>query len=368
MAAHGHEHAEHPEEDALGHGAHDHREAHGHGVPEHRHGAGHGSDHGHEHGSSVWSRVRHGVSEVFGAHSHDSADQVDETLEADADGRRALLLSLLILAVTAAIQAAVVVLSGSVALLGDTLHNVADALTAVPLLIAFRLARRPATKRLTYGYGRAEDLGGLFVIAMISLSSVLAASVAIDRLIHPRDVTHLWVVAVAAVVGFAGNEIVARYRILVGRRIGSAALVADGLHARTDGFTSLAVLLGAGGVALGWRAADPVIGLVITVAILGVLRSAVRQVGARLMDAVDPALVDQATAAVTSVAGVKAVRELRIRWIGHTLRAEVDATVDPDLTVTQAHDIAHHAETHLLNQVRRLTAATIHTSPTGTHP
>jgi cation diffusion facilitator family transporter len=324
--------------------------------------------HEHDHGSSVWSRVGHGVTDVFAAHSHDSADQVDETLEADADGRRALLLSLLILAVTAAIQAAVVVLSGSVALLGDTLHNVADALTAVPLLIAFRLARRPATKRLTYGYGRAEDVGGLFVIAMISLSSVLAASVAIDRLIHPRDVTHLWVVAVAAVVGFAGNEIVARYRILVGRRIGSAALIADGLHARTDGFTSLAVLLGAGGVAIGWRAADPVIGLVITVAILGVLRSAVRQVGARLMDAVDPALVDQATAAVTSVAGVKAVRELRIRWIGHTLRAEVDATVDPDLTVTQAHDIAHHAETHLLKQVRRLTAATIHTSPTGTHP
>jgi cation diffusion facilitator family transporter len=316
----------------------------------------------------VWARVRHGASEVFGAHSHDSADQVDETLEADADGRRALLLSLLILAATAAIQAAVVVLSGSVALLGDTLHNVADALTAVPLLIAFRLARRPPTKRYTYGYGRAEDLGGLFVIAMITLSSVLAAWVAIGRLVHPHTVTHLWVVAVAAVVGFAGNEIVARYRIGVGRRIGSAALVADGLHARTDGFTSLAVLLGAGGVAIGWQDADPIIGLVITVAILGVLRAAVRQVGARLMDAVDPALVGQATAAVTSVAGIRTVRELRIRWIGHTLRAEVDATVDPDLTVTQAHDIAHHAETHLLEQVRRLTAATIHTSPTGAHP
>jgi cation diffusion facilitator family transporter len=175
-------------------------------------------------------------------------------------------------------------------------------------------------------------------------------------------------VAAAAVVGFAGNELVARYRIVVGRRIGSAALVADGLHARTDGFTSLAVLLGAGGVALGWPAADPLIGLVITVAILGVLRSAVRQVGARLMDAVDPGLVAQATAAVSSVPGVHEVRELRIRWIGHTLRAEADVTVDPDLTLAQAHDIAHHAERHLLAQVRRLTAATIHTSPAGTHP
>jgi len=324
-------------------------------------------DHDHSHGTTVAARVRHAVSEVFGAHSHDVADQVDEALEADTDGRRALLLSLAILAATAIIQAVVVVLSGSVALLGDTLHNVADALTAIPLLIAFRLALRPATKRYTYGYGRAEDLAGIFVIAMIALSSALAAYEAIDRLLHPRDVTHLWAVAAAAVVGFAGNELVARYRIRVGRRIGSAALVADGLHARTDGFTSLAVLLGAGGVALGWSWADPAIGLAITVAILGVLRSATRQVAARLMDAVDPVLVDQATAAVTSVSGIDEVRELRIRWIGHTLRAEVDATVAPDLTLTQAHDLAHHAEAHLLHQVRRLTAATVHTSPAGAH-
>ncbi len=345
---------------STGH-SHDHRPA-----SESSH-AGHDHNHGHSHGTTVGARVRHAVSEVFGAHSHDVADQVDEALEADADGRRALLLSLAILAATAIIQAVVVVLSGSVALLGDTLHNVADALTAVPLLIAFRLALRPATKRYTYGYGRAEDLAGIFVIAMIALSSALAAYEAIDRLLHPRDVTHLWAVAAAAVVGFAGNELVARYRIRVGRRIGSAALVADGLHARTDGFTSLAVLLGAGGVALGWSWADPVIGLAITVAILGVLRSAVRQVAARLMDAVDPALVDQATAAVISVSGIDEVRELRIRWIGHTLRAEVDATVVPTLSLIQAHDLAHHAEAQLLAQVRRLTAATVHTSPAGVH-
>ena len=206
-------------------------------------------------------------------------------------------------------------LSGSVALLGDALHNVADALTAVPLLIAFRLALRPATKRYTYGYGRAEDLAGIFVIAMIALSSALAAYEAIERLLHPRDVSHLWAVAAAAVVGCAGNE--------------------------------------------------P--GLAITVAILGVLRSAVRQIAGRLMDAVDPRLVDQAIAAVSSVNGIDAVRELRIRWIGHSLRAEVDATVAPTLSLTDAHDLAHHAEAHLLGQVRRLTAATVHTSPAGAH-
>jgi cation diffusion facilitator family transporter len=324
-------------------------------------------DHGHGHDSSVWARIVHGASELFGEHSHDAADQVDDIVETSAAGRRALFISLAGLALTAAIQAVVVMLSGSVALLGDTLHNLADALTAVPLLIAFRLARRPATKRYTYGYGRAEDLAGLFVIAMITLSSVLAAYVAIDRVIHPRDVSHLWAVAAAAVIGFAGNEIVARYRITIGRRIGSAALVADGLHARTDGFTSLAVLLGAAGVGLGWRQADPIIGLVITVAILGILRSAVRQIGARLMDAVDPDLVDQATAAVTSVTGIDNVRDLRIRWIGHTLRAEADVTVTADISLIQAHDLAHHAEEHLLDQVPRLTAATIHTSPAGAH-
>ncbi|GAB2456701.1 cation diffusion facilitator family transporter [Jatrophihabitans fulvus] len=312
-------------------------------------------------------RARHALSEFVGGHSHDLADQIDDAVEADAAGRRALLISLAALGVTAAVQAAVVLVSGSVALLGDTLHNVADALTAVPLLIAFRLARRPPSKRYTYGYGRAEDLGGLFVVAMIALSAALAAFESIRRLIDPEPVTHLWAVAGAAGVGFIGNELVARYRIRVGRRIGSAALVADGLHARTDGFTSLAVLVGAGGVAVGWQWADPVVGLLITVAILGVLRGAVAQVGARLMDAVDPHLVDEASGAVRSVEGVRELRELRVRWLGHTLRAEVDITVDAGLSLRDAHELAHHAEEHLLFFVPRLTAATVHVSPAGAH-
>ena len=324
-------------------------------------------DHEHDDKSGAWSRVAHAVSELVGGHSHDVADQIDDALEADTAGRRALVISLVGLAATAVVQALVVALSGSVALLGDTLHNVADALTAIPLLIAFALARRPPTRRFTYGYGRAEDLAGLFVIAMITLSAGLSAAEAIVRLLHPHRVSYLGLVAVAAVVGFAGNEFVARYRISVGRRIGSAALVADGLHARTDGVTSLAVLLGAGGVALGWRWADPVVGLAITVAIIGVLRSAVVQVGARLMDAVDPELVAQAVHAVETVDGVREVRDMRVRWIGHTLRAEADVSVDSDLTVIEAHDLAHHAEAHLLADVRRLSAATIHVSPAGAH-
>lgn len=352
LAARPHRHPADPAK--LGHDeGHHSRDGHDHHHDPHEHG----------HGESARSKVLHWLSALVGGHSHDTADQIDDALEADRAGRRALVISLVGLAVTAFMQAVVVVLSGSVALLGDTLHNVADALTAVPLLIAFTLIRRPATKRYTYGYGRAEDIGGLFVIAMMVLSGVLAGYVAINRLIHPQPVSHLWAVSAAGLVGFLGNEIVARYRIRVGQQIGSAALVADGLHARTDGFTSLAVLLGAGGVAIGWNWADPIVGLLITVAILGVLRSAIRQVGARLMDAVDPGMVDEAIAAIATVEGVVDIRDLKIRWIGHTLRAEADITVDPALTVGQAHDIADHAQAHLLTGVHRLTAATIQVSP-----
>jgi cation diffusion facilitator family transporter len=296
-------------------------------------------------------------------HSHDSADKIDQAMQTSRDGIRALWISLLILGITAALQAVVVVLSGSVALLGDTLHNVADALTAVPLGLAFLVGRRPPTRRYTYGYGRAEDLAGIAIVFVIAASSALAGYEAIRRLLHPQTVTHLWIVAIAAVIGFAGNEIVARYRIVVGRRIGSAALVADGLHARTDGFTSLAVLLGAGGVALGWRWADPVVGLAITAAILLVLKDAAREVYRRLMDAVDPDLVDRAEAVLRRTTGVVEVGEVRMRWIGHALRAECEIAVADTTTVVDAHTIAHTAEHNLMHAIPRLTAAIVHTGP-----
>jgi cation diffusion facilitator family transporter len=202
---------------------------------------------------------------------------------------------------------------------------------------------------------------------MIALSSVLAGWEAIDRLLHPQDVRHLWAVAAAGVIGFAGNELVAQHRIRTGRQIGSAALVADGLHARTDGFTSLAVVAGAAGVAAGLPWADPVVGLLIAIAILGVLRSALVQVGARLMDAVTPDVVHAAREAVETVDGVLEVRSLRLRWIGHTLHADGDITVASELLVSTAHDIAHHAEEHLLEALPRLTGAVIHVSPDGAH-
>jgi cation diffusion facilitator family transporter len=296
-------------------------------------------------------------------HSHEAADKVDSALEASAQGMRALWISLAGLGATTVLQAAVVAFTGSVALLGDTLHNAADALTAVPLGIAFVLGRRPPTRRYTYGFGRAEDLAGVFIVAAIAASCIVAGYAAVERLTHPQPVEHLPAVAGAALVGFLGNELVARYRIRVGRRIGSAALVADGLHARTDGFASLAVLFGAGGIALGAPWADPVVGLLITGAISVVLWQTAREVWRRLMDAVDPALVDRAETALASTPGVLAVGDVRLRWIGHNLRAECDVNVDPGCTLVRAHQVAVDAEHSLMHALPRLTGALVHPDP-----
>ncbi|WP_329225941.1 cation diffusion facilitator family transporter [Streptomyces canus] len=350
-----------------------HHRAHrkGYHVSNHEHGHGHGHDHGHDHGRDHphghehgRHGLRHRLAHVLTPHSHETADKLDSALESSARGMRALWVSLAVLGVTALMQAVVVAVSGSVALLGDTVHNAADALTAVPLGIAFVLGRRAATRRFTYGYGRAEDLAGIVIVLTIAASAAFAGWAAIDRLLDPRPVAHVPAVAAAALVGFAGNEWVARYRIRVGRDIGSAALVADGLHARTDGFTSLAVLIGAGGSALGWQLADPIVGLAITAAITLVLRDAAREVFRRVLDAVDPELVDRAEGALREVEGVRGVGELRLRWIGHRLRAEVAVVVDGEMTVRQSHAVAVEAEHALLHAVPRLTAALVHADPT----
>ena len=328
-----------------GHRHHDH---HDHDQPH---------DHGHSHG--IWGAVRG----IFAPHSHDAADSLDSALESSAAGIRAVKISMLVLGLTTVVQIAIVVASGSVALAADTIHNFSDALTAVPLWIAFALGAKAATRRYTYGFGRVEDLAGLFVVGMITLSAIVAGYEAVQRLIHPQAIDHVGWVALAGLAGFIGNETVAVYRIRVGRQIGSAALVADGVHARTDGFTSLAVLLGAGGVALGYPLADPMVGLIITVAILAVLRTAVRDVFRRLLDGVDPALVETAERSLAAEPGVRSVHSVRMRWMGHRLHADVELDIDPELSLARAHQIAHDAEHHLVHAVPKLTTALIHAYP-----
>jgi len=327
---------------------------------DHAHGHGHDADdHHHEHSGGV----RGWLASVLRPHSHDAADSIDSALEASAAGIRAVKISLVALGVTAIIQLVVVAFTGSAALLADTIHNFSDALTAVPLWIAFVIGRRPPTRRYTYGFGRAEDLAGVFIVGMIAASAVLAGYESIRRLIDPQPITNVAAVLIAGVVGFAGNELVAVYRIRIGRRIGSAALIADGLHARTDGFTSLAVVGAAIGVLAGFPLADPIVGLLITVAILVVLRGAARDIYRRLMDAVDPELVEQTDRVARDVPGVEDVAELRLRYIGHALRAEISIVVDAALDLRSAHQLAHEVEHELLHRVPRLSAAIVHAEP-----
>lgn len=334
-------------------------ELHGHHHTDH--GDHHHSDphHGDHHHGGIRGMIR----EVFIPHSHDAADSIDDALQSSAAGIRAVKISLVALGVTALAQVAIVVLSGSVALLADSIHNVADALTAVPLWIAFAVGTKPATRRYTYGFGRAEDVAGLFVVAMIALSAVVAAVESFRRLTDPAHVEYLGWVAAAGVVGFLGNELVAIYRIRVGRRIGSAALIADGMHARTDGLTSLAVVAGAAGVALGFPLADPIVGLLITLAILAILRTTARDIFRRLMDGVDPHLVDAAEAALAAEPGVRAVRSVKMRWIGHRLHAEAELDIDPATSLAEAHRIAHGAEHTLTHAVPKLSSALVHAYP-----
>lgn len=329
----------------------------------HDHPHSHEHDHAHRDDHEHPGGIKGFLLSIFKPHSHDAADSIDSALESSSEGIRALKISLVVLLATAVAQLLVVLLSGSVALLADTIHNFSDALTAVPLWIAFVLVRRPPSKRFTYGLGRVEDIAGLFIVLMIALSAVVAGYESIRRLISPQDITHVWVVLVAGMIGFAGNELVAVYRIRVGRRIGSAALVADGLHARTDGFTSLAVALGAIGVMAGFPLADPIVGLLITAAILAVLKGAATEVFRRLLDGVDPALVDQAERSIRSTPGVTGIDSVQLRWIGHQLHAETSVLVDARIDLRQAHQIAHQAQARLRRDVPKLTEATVHVSP-----
>jgi cation diffusion facilitator family transporter len=336
-------------------GRHDH--LHPTRDADHRRPRGHDHD---EHPRGPLGALRH----LIGFHHHDPAAAID-TATATREGMRALVVSLGVLGLTAALQAVIAAVSGSVALLADTVHNVSDALTALPLGLAFWLGRRAPNRHYTYGYGRAEDLAGVFVVAMIALSGGAAAWEAIGRLVDPQEIARPGWVAIAGVIGFAGNELVAGYRIRTGRRIGSAALVADGHHARTDGLASLAVVAAAFGAAAGWPLADPVVGLVISVAILNVLRHAARDVYRRLMDRVDPALLERVERELGDAPGVVAVDRVRVRWIGHELHADAEVALDPGLELAAAHDVLEDARHRLLHLIPRLGDILLHANPAG---
>jgi cation diffusion facilitator family transporter len=293
-------------------------------------------------------------------HTHGTIDPVLLTTER---GIWAVKWSLIGLAATAAFQAVIVFFSGSVALLADTIHNTADAATAIPLWIAFTLVRRQPSRRFTYGYGRVEDVAGVMIVLTILFSAVLAGYESVNRLLHPQPVEHLWAVAIASIIGFAGNEMVALFRIRVGKEINSAALVADGYHARVDGLTSLGVLFSAVGLWLGYPLADPIFGLLITIAILPIVWESGKAVFTRLLDGVDPEVIEEITHAINHTQGVCEVTEVRLRWSGHRLHAEGNLAVSPKLSVAEGHAIAVEARHQLLHHLSYLSNVTIHIDP-----
>ena len=305
---------------------------------------------------------------VHGAHDHDHGHThggVDGAVLGSREALRTLWRSLVILGVTAAIQLVVVAISGSVALLADTIHNAGDALTAVPLAVAFILGRRPPTRRLTYGFGRAEDFAGIAVVVIILISAIVAAWEAIDRLIHPQTPDYLLATAIAGLVGFLGNEWVAVYRIRSGRRIGSAALEADGHHARIDGFTSLAVVVGVCGVALGVRAADPIVGLLISAAIMRIVWQSAREIGLRALDGIDPGLVDALRTEAGRVPGVLGVDDVRARWLGHVVRSELTVTIDGERSAREATAIGDAVRDRVTHHVDHVADAVVEVRAVG---
>jgi len=304
-------------------------------------------------------RLRHALSH---SHSHDHEVPLADT---GAAGVRASKVSLVGLGITAALQCVLVVVTGSVALLSDTLHNLTDALTAIPLWIAFALGRRGKSRRFTFGLGRAEDLAGLVIVTAIAVSAGGVAWESIGRLLDPRSIDHIpWVIA-AGFIGAAGNELVAEYRIRVGRRISSEALIADGQHARADALTSLAVVAAGVGAALGADWVDPVAGLVVAGMILVLLRHAGTRVFGRFLDAVDPSLVDQAESVARAVPGVDSVADIGMRWHGHRMLITLVAAVDPELSVRQGHQIAQVITHDLIHTFPFNVEALVHIDPSG---
>ena len=337
---------------------HPHEDEHGH-----QHATGDEHVHSHEKGRGVLGWLQR--LGLFHAHSHSAT--TDSALEASAKGIWAVKVSLILLAATASFQVVVVLASGSVALLADTIHNFSDALTSIPLWIAFVLARRAASRRYTYGLGKVEDIAGVIIVLLILASAVIAGYESYRKIVDPTPLRNIeWVIA-AAIIGFLGNEAVAIFRTRVGKEIGSAALIADGQHARTDGLTSLAVLFGALGVLAGFKLADPLVGALITFAILFIVKDAAVMVWHRLMDAVDPVLMDQlehaAQVVVASETSVHGIDGVRLRWLGHRLQAELNLLVDQDLPTRESHRLAEEMRHALFHALPQLTSVLVHVDP-----
>jgi cation diffusion facilitator family transporter len=349
---HPHDDHDHSEPTHDNHNDHDHDHEHNH--DEHSHGD---HDHNHEHKHGLWATIAEALHLPGYAHDHGSLSE-DAALYDNGLATRTVIGALIILGITTILQIFIVNISGSVALLGDTVHNLGDTLNSLPLLLAFWLARRKPNRRYTYGYGRAEDIAGLVIVASIVFSVIVIFWESVQKFLHPQPMTNLGWVAAAAIIGFLGNEGVAILQIRVGKQIGSQAMTTDGLHARTDGLTSLGVLVAVIGTALGFPIFDPIVGLVLSIIIAFIARDAIMSTWYRLMDAVDPKLVDKAEAVVLSHKEVKKIHRLQMRWLGHRLYMELVIALDSNLHTDRTEAITDEISHHLYHEISSLAEVT----------
>ena len=345
-------------------------EVHKHKHRDHSHNHGHDHDHEHDHdhhhGGGIVGTIAAALHLPGFGHDHDhgyTSMAQDNAVRDNELGIRTVKLALLVLGITTVLQIVIYVASGSVALLADTVHNLGDALNSVPLWIAFVLARRAANQRYTYGYGRAEDIAGLLIVVSIGFSAAYILWESFQKLINPQPLDNLGWVAAAALIGFVGNEIVAMMQLRVGRQIGSVAMVADGQHARIDGLTSLAVLIAVVGAWLGFPIVDPIIGIVIGIAIVGITWSAIKAVWYRLMDAVDPQFIVRAEGLITEHPEIQAVHRLQMRWVGHRLHGEFVVGVGTEVSVEESHSLVEHIQHHLVHEFPNLGDVTVQVVP-----
>jgi cation diffusion facilitator family transporter len=315
----------------------------------------HTHDHDHDHNEHNDDEHTHG-------HEH---GKVDADLYGNRAGLRAVQISTAGMLLVAAIQFAIAWIGGSAGLFADALHNFGDVFTTIALWIAFVISNRAANQRYTYGYYRAEDLAGIFIVLVIIASAIASGVESIQKLTSGNIPTQIYLSMAAALIGVAGNELLAQYKISVGKRINSVSLIADGHHSRIDGLTSLAAFIGLVGVRLGFPKADPIAGIVITIVIFTVVISTSRSVLQRLLDAVDPHVVPSIVATASAVPGVEEVTDVRARWVGHTLHVVMNIEVDAELTLSKAHAIAEEVRHRLFHDIKGISEVVVHTDPSS---
>ena len=338
-----------------------HHHEHGHSHAHHHHS----HDHHHHHSDNILVKIAMVLHLPGFAHDHSHADLAGDRAFLDNQlAIRTVWIALVALGLTTALQVVIYAASGSVALLADTVHNLGDALNSVPLVDRILFRTSTGEPQVYLRLWPSGGYRGVFIVISIGFSAAYILFESVQRLFNPRELENLEWIALASLVGFVGNELVALMQIRVGRRIGSDAMIADGQHALIDGLTSLAVLIAVIGTLIGVPILDPIVGIVIAFAIVGITWNAIKAVWYRIMDAVDPHLVEHVDTHVRGIEGVAAIEALRMRWVGHRMYGVLKVRVAPGTTLEESQRIVAAAQreaAHVIPQMDELTVQVVTT-------